>query len=91
MRNPTVTPTSFEQWLAERASGVIALPMQSSSDALRRPLSAAPVDQQRLANLAGEILAAATKLAAIVEIAQRTARVQYRRKARVRTGGPGDV
>jgi tRNA1(Val) A37 N6-methylase TrmN6 len=70
VRNPTVTPMRFEQRLTERARDVIAPPMRGSRDApLLRP-SAPPIDRERVADLASEILAAAIKLAATLEAAR---------------------
>ena len=70
MRNPTVTQMRFEQWLTERAPDVIAPPTRGSRDAPHLPASAPPIDRERVADLASEILAAAIKLAATLEAAR---------------------
>lgn len=90
MRNPSVTPKSFAQWLNENAQGVILLP-RSSGYAPRRQSSARTVSEQRIAELAADILEAAIRLTVMVETAQKAARMQYKRDARAQTGGPGDV
>jgi hypothetical protein len=68
--NPTITPMRFEQWLTERAQGVITPPMRGSRDAPHLPPSAPPIDRERVADLASEILAAAIELAATLEAAR---------------------
>jgi hypothetical protein len=61
VRNSTATPTTFEQWLADRAAGVIAAPVQRSGDGLRAD-RAPRFDKERLTDLASDILADAIKL-----------------------------
>ncbi|HEY7576142.1 MAG TPA: hypothetical protein VH855_00985 [Acetobacteraceae bacterium] len=91
MRNPTV-PETFEQWPAKNNPGGIALPPRHSGGARRRPPSPARIDEQRLADLAHEILAAAIRLAAMLEVAQRIASSQGRGIAEMTAvGGPGNA
>jgi hypothetical protein len=66
VRNPTATPTTFEQWLADRAAGAIAVPVQSSGGR-RRAAGAPHFDKERLADLANDILADAIKLLGAVQ------------------------
>jgi hypothetical protein len=89
VRNPTVTPKSFAQWLSENAQDAIALP-RSSDNAPRRQSFALTANEQRIADLAADILEAAIKLTVMVETVQKEGRVQYKREARVRTRGPAD-
>ena len=70
MRNPTVTETPLEPWPAKRKPGSIAPPWHRGSAAHRRLLPAPRIDEQRVADLAHEILATAIKLAAMLEVAQ---------------------
>jgi hypothetical protein len=70
VRNPTVPETPLEQWPAKREPGSIALPRYRGSGAHNRSLSPARMDEQRLAELANELLGAAIRLAAMLEVAQ---------------------
>ncbi len=71
VRNPTVPETPLEPWPAKRKPGsIIVLPGHRGSAAHRRPLPSPRIDEQRLADLAHEILAAAIRLAAMLEVAQ---------------------
>jgi hypothetical protein len=70
VKNPTVTQMRSEQWLTERARDVIAPPTRGIRGAPHPPASAPPIDRERVADLASEILAAAIKLAATLEAAR---------------------
>ena len=87
MRNLTVPETPLEQRPAKRA-GSLALPFHHGSGAYRRPLSSPRINEQRVADLAHEILAAAIRLAAMLEVAQQIASAQ--RKGTV-AGEPGNA
>jgi hypothetical protein len=87
VRNLTVPETPLEQWPAKRAPGGVALSLHHGSGA-RRPLSSPRINEQRVADLAHEILAAAIGLAAMLEVAQQIASAQ--RKGTV-AGGPGNA
>jgi hypothetical protein len=84
VRNP------LEQWPAKSEPGGIALPPHYGGGAHRRSPSPARIDEQRVADLAHEILAAAIRLAAMLEVAQRIASAQGKGTAEMAVaGGPG--
>ncbi|MGH7152594.1 MAG: hypothetical protein ACREF3_01595 [Acetobacteraceae bacterium] len=71
MRNSTLTPPTFAEWLVAKGPGRNASPKWGDDD-FEFPLAvASPADHERLARLANEILKAAIKLAAVLEAAQR--------------------
>ena len=84
MRNSTNTPATFEQWLAEQAAGMIALPMPGGS---ATPLSAPRVDEQRLAYLATELLVMAIKLAVTLEVSRQASSARSRSAMRAAAAG----
>jgi len=69
VRNSTVAEADFDQWLAARASAAIVVPSQRGNGA-HPDTRGVRVDQDRLAALATEILAAAIRMAALLEVAQ---------------------
>lgn len=72
MRNSTLVSATFAQWLASGGPKPDASPNLEGDDFEYRPIAAASMDHERLAMLANEILTAAIKLAAVLEVAQRS-------------------
>jgi hypothetical protein len=92
VRNPTVPETPLEQWPARREPGSIAWPPRHGRGAHRRPLSSPRIDEQRLADLAHEILAVAIRLAAMLEVAQQVNATQRKDTAEMAAaGGAGNA
>lgn len=92
MRNSTITPVTFEHWLAKQAPGAIALPMPGGSAAPQQRLPAPRLDEQRLADLANEILATAIELAVALEASRQAPSTRGRNTMRppAATGGATD-
>jgi hypothetical protein len=89
MRNRTASEIPLKQWQAKQAPGSIALTLHHGSDAYCRPPALPRIDEQRLGDLAQEILAAAIKLAAMLEVAQQISSAK-RNNAAEMAGMEGD-
>lgn len=93
MRNLNVPEAPLEQWSTRSEPGSIAMPLHHGNDgsgAHRRVLSAPRIDEQRVADLAQEILASAIRLVAMLKVAQQVASAQSKANMAA-AGGPDNA
>lgn len=90
MQIPTLPETALKRPIKEKPNSIALT--QHSSGAQRRPLFSPRIDEQRVADLAHEMLAAAIKLAAMLEVAQQVASARRKGTADVAAvEGPGNA